>query len=93
MLYSSITLELGFDESVGSVPLYIDNTSALHVTGNGTYSSHAKHIALRYFLVHELVEKGKASTHYIKIEDQLANLNNKHLSKHRHRNFIIGIKA
>ena len=30
---SNLTLELGFDKSFGSVPLYIDNTSALHVAG------------------------------------------------------------
>ena len=31
---SNMMLELGSDESFGSVPLYIDNTSALHVAGN-----------------------------------------------------------
>ena len=46
---SNMTLELGFDKSFGSAPLYIDNTSALHVAGNRTYSPRAKHIALRYF--------------------------------------------
>ena len=46
---SNIMSELGFDKSFGSVPLYIDNTSALHVAGNRTYSPRAKHIALRYF--------------------------------------------
>ena len=40
-------LELGFDESFGSVPLYINNTLELHVTGNRTYSPRVKHIALR----------------------------------------------
>ena len=34
---SNIMLELGFDKRFGSVPLYIDNTSALHITGNRTY--------------------------------------------------------
>ena len=38
---------LGFGVSFGSVPLYIDNTSVLHVAGNRTYSPRAKHIALR----------------------------------------------
>ena len=33
---SSMMLELGFDESFGSVPLYIHSTSALHVAGNRT---------------------------------------------------------
>ena len=51
VFFSSMILELGFDESFGSVQLYIDNTSALHVAGNHTYSPRAKHIALRYFFV------------------------------------------
>ena len=44
---SNMMLELGFKEGFGSVPLYIDNTSAKNVAGNRTYSPHAKHIALR----------------------------------------------
>ena len=85
---SNMMLELGFDKSFGSVPLYIDNTSALHVAGNRTYSPRAKHIALRYFFVQELVEEGKVSIHYVKSKDQLADLGIKHHSKHRHRIFI-----
>ena len=63
---SSMMLELGFKEWFGSVPLYIDNTSALHVSGNRTYSPRAKHIALRYFFVQELVEEGKITIHFVK---------------------------
>ena len=84
---SNMMLERGFDESFGSVPLSSDNTSALHVAGNPTYSPRAKHIALRYyFFVQELVEEGKFSIYYVKSEDQLADLGTKHLSKHHHRN-------
>ena len=83
-------LKLGFNESFDSVPLHIDNTSALHVAGNRTYSLHAKYIALRctrtynprskhialrfYFFVQELVEEGKVSIHYVKSLDRLAEL-------------------
>ena len=46
---SIMMLELGFDESFGSVSLYIDNTLALYVAGKHcTYSPRANHIALRY---------------------------------------------
>ena len=85
---SNMMLELGFDESFGSVPLYIDKTLALHVAGNHTYTPRAKHIAMRYIFVQELVEEGKVSIYYVMIEDQLADLGTKHLSKHHHRNFI-----
>ena len=100
---SNIILEVGVDESFGSVPLYVDNTSALHVAGNRTYSPRAKHIALtcnrtysprakhialRYFFVQGLVEEGKVSIHHVSSEDQLANLGTNHLTNHRHRNVI-----
>ena len=97
-------LELGFDKNFDSVPLRIDNTSALHVAGNRTYSLHAKYITLRctrtysprskhiplscYFFVQELVEGGKVSIHYVKSLDHLADLGTKHRSKHRHHNII-----
>ena len=34
---SNIMSELSFGESFGSVPLHIDNTSALYIAGNHTY--------------------------------------------------------
>ena len=74
MSCSNMMLELGFDEGFGSVPLYTDNTSALHVAGSHTYiprakhiplrctrtySPRSKHIALRYdFFVQELLVEG-----------------------------------
>ena len=84
VFFSNVMLELGFDKSSGSVPLFIDDTSAPHIAGNCTYIPRAKHIALRYyFFVQELVE-GKDSIHYVKSEDQLADLDTKHHSKHRY---------
>ena len=81
---SNMMLELGFKEGFSSVSLYIDNTSTLHVAGNRTYSSSAKHIALRYFFVQEMVEKGKITIHFVKAPDQIADLGTKHANKHRH---------
>ena len=66
---SNMMFKLGFDESFGTVPLYIDNTSVLHVPGNRTCSPRAKHIALGYFFVQDLAEEGKVSIHYTKSED------------------------
>ena len=51
---SNIMMELGFGTRFDSVPLYIDNTSALHVAGNRTYCARVKHVALRYFFIQEL---------------------------------------
>ena len=51
VFFSNMMFELDFDESFGSVPLYIDDTSALHVAGNRTYSPRAKHIVLNNVFV------------------------------------------
>ena len=85
---SNMMLELGFKEGFGSVPLYIDNTSAFHVAGNRTYSPRAKHIALRYFFVQELVDRGKITIHFVKTQDQIAYLRTKYANKHRHHALI-----
>ena len=85
---SNMMLELGFEEGFGSVPRYIDNTSALHVAGNRTYSPHAKYIALRYYFVQKLVAEGKVTTHFVKTQDQIADLGTKHDNKHHHRALI-----
>ena len=85
---SNMVLELDNDESVCSVPLYIENTSAIHVVSNRTYSPRAKHIKLRYFFMQELVEEGKVSIQYVKSGDPLADSGVKHLSKHRHRDLM-----
>ena len=92
VLCSNIMLELGFKEEFGSVPLYTDNTSALHVARNRTYSPRAKHIVLRYFFVQELVEEGKIIINFVKTQDQIADLGTKHANKHRHRSLIERIR-
>ena len=96
VFYSNTMSGLGFGESFGSVPLHINNTSALHIVDNRTYIPRTKHIALRYyFFVQERVE-GKVSINYVKSEGQLADLGTKHHRKHRHRDlieFIIDFKA
>ena len=88
IFWKDMMMELGFTEGFRSVPVYIDNTSALHVAVNRIFSTRAKHIALRYFFVQELVKERKVTIHFVKTEQQLADLGTKHLKKHRHR-FLI----
>ena len=85
---SNMMLELGLKEGFSSVPLNIDNTSVLHLAGNRTYSSRAKHIALRYVFVQELVGEGKITIYFVKTQDQIADLGTKCVNKHRHRALI-----
>ena len=71
--------------SIYRVPLFIDNTSALHVAGNRPYSSRVKHVAIRYFFIQELVKEGRITVKFVKAEDQLADIVTKHLSKQKQR--------
>ena len=47
----NMMMELGFTEGFWSIPVYTDNTSALHMAGNRTFSPRTEHIALGYFFV------------------------------------------
>ena len=67
---------------------FIDKTSTLHIAGNRTYSPRAKHIVLRYFFEQELVEEGKITIHFVKTQDQIADLGTMHANKHRYRALI-----
>ena len=88
MFCSNMMKELGFGTRVDNAPVYIDNTSTLHVSGNQTYNPRVKHVALRFFFAQKLVKEGRMSIHYVKTENQLADIGTKHLSKHRHRYLI-----
>ena len=89
-VFCSKMMELAFEEEFSSVPLYPDNTSPSHVGGNRIYrySFRAKHTALKYLFVEELVEGGKIDIHLVNIHNELADLGTKHLGRHRHRALI-----
>ena len=74
VICSNVMMELDFEKQFSSVRLYLDSTLTLHVVGNGTYSPPAKHIALRYFFILELVEEGKILIDDVKTQDQLADI-------------------
>ena len=75
------------------MPLHIDNTATLHVIGNRAFSSRTKHTALHFFCIRELVKETKIATHYISTEGQLADIETKHLNKHRIQQLIQMIKS
>ena len=89
---TNLMTELGFGSEFSSATLYIDNTSTRNVTGNQTFSARTKHVALRFFYIHELVKEQKISIHYVPTEDNLADIGTKHLNKQRHKYLINKIK-
>lgn len=69
VVWSNIMKEFEFGALSDSVPVHIDNTSALHVAGNRTYSSRVKHVDLRYVLIQKVVKEGRTNTHYEKADN------------------------
>ena len=90
---SNTIVELGFKEGFESVPVYIDNTSALHVVGNKTFSPREKHITLSYFFGQEIAKERNTTIHCVKTDHQLPDLWTNNLNKHRHRYLIKLINA
>ena len=80
VLCNNMMQELRSKDGFDRVPLFIDNTSALHVAGHRTFSTRAKPIALTYF-VQELVQEGTITIHHVKTQDQLADIGTKHPNK------------
>ena len=89
---SNMMTELGFGKEFGQVPLHIDNTAKLHVIGNRAFSSQTKHIAMRFFYIRELVKENTITTHYISTENQLTDIETKHLNEHRLQQLLHMIK-
>ena len=58
---SSMMTELGFGQMFDIVPLFVDNTGALHIAGISTYSSRTKRTVL-LFSLSSLRKTGSPST-------------------------------
>lgn len=85
---SNLMVKLSFKRRFSGVPLYISNTSNLHGADKCTCCPREKHNALRYFFIQDIVEEGKITIHYVNTQDQLADLDPKHLGKHSDRALI-----
>ena len=85
---SNMMAELGFGKLFESVPLFGDNTGAVHIAGNSTYSSRTKHIALRFFYLKEQVKDGKITIHHVATQKQLGDVGTEFLTKNTHRHLL-----
>ena len=80
--------EMRFAARLDSNPVYIDNTSTLHVAGYRAYSSRFKHVALWWLSIQKLVKEGNIIICYVTTEDQLADRGTKYLREHMQRQLV-----
>jgi len=69
------------EEVTKPVILYCDNTSAINISKNSAMHAKAKHIAIKYHYVRELVEDKQVKLEYIHTKEQTADIFTKPLPK------------
>ena len=73
---------------IDTVPLYIDNNSALKLTRNPEFHSRSKHIDVKHHFIREKVGDGIINTLRVETSDNLADIFTKGLPKPMHTNFV-----
>lgn len=61
--------------------LFCDNLSALYMTVNPVLHDRTKHVEMDYHFVREKVARGQLITHFVRSQDQLADIHTKALTK------------
>lgn len=72
MWLKQFLLDLG--ENIISVPLYVDNQSAIKLINNPVYHKKTKHIDIKFNFIREKVEVGVIKINYIPSNSQLADI-------------------
>ncbi|KFZ24291.1 hypothetical protein V502_01231 [Pseudogymnoascus sp. VKM F-4520 (FW-2644)] len=73
---------------IDTVPLYIDNNSALKLTRNPEFHSRSKHIDVKHHFIREKVEEGVINTQRVDTTDNLADVFTKALAKPMHEDLV-----
>ncbi|GKA83730.1 hypothetical protein Tco_0805325 [Tanacetum coccineum] len=63
-----------YDFHFNKVPIYCDSKSAIAISFNPAQHSRTKHIAVRYHLIKEHIEKGMTELYFVKTDYQLADI-------------------
>lgn len=82
VLWISSTLR-DFGLELGTVPLYYDNTSAIHIAKNPVQHSRTKHIDIRFHFLRDRVEKGDIVLYFVETDFQFADIFTKPLDTSR----------
>jgi hypothetical protein len=72
-------------------PIYTDNNGALALAKNPVFHERTKHIAVKYYYIRQLIEKGTVDLVYINTKDQKSDGLTKPLDKTKFKEFLIQI--
>ncbi|CAI7809046.1 unnamed protein product, partial [Closterium sp. NIES-53] len=78
--------ELGFPQSTPT--LWCDNQSTIHISQDPVYHTRTKHIELRHFFIHDLVQQEQLTVEYVASDCNLADLFTKPLGKVPHHRLL-----
>lgn len=92
VFFTNTMKKLGLVTIFDSIPVYADNTLALHVAGNLIYNSRVKHVVLQHLFIQELVKQIRIRIYYVKTGDQLAGISTKLVSEQNH-SFLIKLTS
>lgn len=73
---------------IDTVPLYIDNNSALKLTRNPEFHSRSKHIDVKHHFIREKVDEGVINTQRVDTKDNLADVFTKALPRFTHEDLV-----
>ena len=73
---------------IDTVPLYIDNNSALKLTRNPEFHNRSKHINVKHHFIREKVDEGDINTQRVDTKDNLADILTKALPSHTHKDLV-----
>lgn len=85
--YRQLLIELGIPLN-SSIPLLVDNQSAIALASSHKTNARTKHIDVRYHFIREKVEDGTIALEYVPTDEQLADVMTKSLGLVKHADFV-----
>ena len=77
-----------FDLELDATCIYCDNQSCIKLYKNLVFHDKSKHIDIKYHFIRDMVEKGVVKLQYVAIDEQVADVLTKSLSKVKFEYFI-----
>jgi hypothetical protein len=69
-----------FDQVLDSTVIYCDNQSCVKISENFVFHDRSKHIEIKYYFIHDKVQKGEMILQYISTDEQTIDILTKPLS-------------